>query len=67
LPILLIGIPFLLLDNHSWVINIAFAVVFTIIVIVEFGFFPRFIGKAYAQRVYPMVEKIKNKIIKRSK
>lgn len=65
LPLLLIGTPFLLLDYHSWVINICFAIVFAIVVIVEFVFFPKFIGKAYVQRAYPMVEKIKNKIIKR--
>lgn len=65
IPILAIGIPFLLIGHHSWVINICFAVVFAIVVIIEFGFFPKFIGKAYTQRVYPIVEKIKNKFIKK--
>ena len=65
IPILPIGVPFLLTGYHSWVIDICFAIVFAVVVLVEFGFFPDFVGRSYKQRVYPMVEKIKNKILVR--
>ncbi|MBR2443437.1 MAG: oligosaccharide flippase family protein [Rikenellaceae bacterium] len=64
-PILLVGIPFLIIDTHTWLINVCFAVLFGIIVIVEFCFFPKFIGQSYTQKVYPLVEKVINKIRKR--
>ncbi len=64
-PILLVGIPFLIIDTHTWLINVCFAVLFGIIVIVEFCFFPKFIGQPYTQKVYPLVEKVINKIRKR--
>ena len=64
LPILLVGTPFLLIGLHSWVIDICFAGLFALIVIVELGFFPNMVGQVYTQRIYPMVEKIKHKILK---
>lgn len=60
-PLLLIGIPFLLVGNHSWGVDMCFAFIFAVIVVVEFVFFPNWIGLAYKHRVYPMVERILDK------
>ena len=65
LPILVIGVPFLMIGSHTWLINIIFALIFAVVVVVEFAFYPQFIGEEYVTTAYPMVEKIKSKIIKR--
>ena len=63
LPLLIIGIPFLAINQHSLAIDICFAALFGSIIIIEFGFFPKYIGESYYQRVYPYVSNIKNKVI----
>ena len=64
-PILVVGIPFLLLNNHSWWIIISFAIVFVIIVLAEFVCYPSFVGDVYTLQVYPKVSRLVNKIVKR--
>ena len=61
--LLIIGIPFLAINQHSLAIDICFAALFGSIIIIEFGFFPKYIGESYYQRVYPYVSNIKNKVI----
>lgn len=65
LPILIIGVPFLMIGSHTWLINIIFALIFAVVVIAEFTFYPQFVGSEYVTTAYPMVEKIKNKILVR--
>lgn len=62
LPVLIIGIPFLLMKSQSWGDNICFALLFAIVVIIEYTCFPKFIGQVYYIRVYPMVKKIIGKV-----
>ena len=62
IPILPIGIPFLIINSQSWYDNICFAILFFVIIVVEFSYFPKFVGETYLSRVYPMVEKVKKKI-----
>lgn len=63
IPILFIGIPFLLMGSQSLGDSICFALLFFIIVFVEFTYFPKFVGEVYLSRVYPAVERIKNKVL----
>lgn len=65
IPILIIGVPFLIIDSHTWLINIIFALIFAVVVMAVFAFYPQFVGEEYVTTVYPMVEKIKSKIVKK--
>ena len=62
IPILIVGFPFILMGNASWGDNICFALLFATIVFVEFVYFPKFVGEDYYRRVFPIVERIKNKL-----
>lgn len=59
----LVGIIYLSLP-HNVIINISFAILFALLVLCEFIFFPLLVGKEYKTTVYPMIEKVKAKIIK---
>lgn len=60
----IIGCIYTLLP-HTLLSNIVFAIIFGVVLIIEFVFSPQMVGKEYVESVYPMVEKIKNKIIKK--
>lgn len=62
IPILLIGAPFLIWIPQTWFTNIAFALLFGFVIIVEFGFIPKMVGEEYTKSVYPKIETLKNKI-----
>lgn len=62
IPILFIGIPFLIWVPQTWATNIAFALLFGFVAIIEFGFMPKLIGEEYTKSVYPKIEALKNKI-----
>lgn len=65
LPIMIIGIPFILfVDKSNPISLVVFALLFVTIVIYEFVFNPQLVGNEYKVSVYPKVEKLKNKIIK---
>lgn len=64
LPILFIGIPFVcFIDVHTWLIDVCFSLLFIVVLIAEFVFFPQIVGREYIVSVYPKIEKIKNKIL----
>lgn len=63
IPILLIGIPFLIYGNGSIVNDIGFAILFSAIICIELIFFPKFVGEIYYVRVYPIIKGIINKIL----
>ena len=63
-PVLLIGIPFVLFNVHTWIIDITFSILFLIVILIEFAFFPQFVGIEYTMSVYPKINSIKNKIFK---
>lgn len=60
IPVIIGGIYMTL--PHSIISNIVFAILFGIVIIIEFLFFPRMVGQEYLSSVYPLIEKIKNKI-----
>lgn len=64
IPIIIVGIPFLLFESASLGDNICFALLFAIIVVIEFTCFPKFVGDVYYLRVYPIVKNILNKVRK---
>jgi hypothetical protein len=64
-PILMVGIPFLMLNNTSWFVNISFAVLFVVIVLLELLCFPRFIGDVYTTQVFPKLKRGVDNIVKR--
>ena len=64
LPLLLVGIVSLFVEN-SLVKYISVAVVFSVIIFVEFALVPKMVSDAYTQIVYPQVLSIKNKILKK--
>lgn len=58
----ILGVLFLILNPQpSFVASIIFAVVFTILLLIEFLFFPKFIGMEYNKTIYPI---IRNKVLK---
>ena len=64
-PIILLsalGILYIIaVPNHSVVVNILFAALYTIAIIVEFVLCPRLVSSEYVTTVYPMVEKVRAK------
>lgn len=52
-----------LMFPHTLILNVLFAIIFALIIFVEFIFFPNMISKEYASSVYPIIMKIKNKIL----
>lgn len=59
---IVIGCIYLLLP-HTTTSNIMFAIVYGSVIIVEFTFFPNMVGREYKNTVYPIVNKLKNKIL----
>lgn len=64
-PIILLsalGILYIIaVPNHSVVVNILFAALYAIAIIVEFVLCPRLVSSEYVTTVYPMVEKVRAK------
>lgn len=56
LPILVISVPYLCIP-HSLLINIGYAVLFTIVFVCEFIICPNIVGKEYSEAVSPFIEK----------
>ncbi len=65
LPILPIGVTFLIVRCDSLSYDICFAFIFVIVVVLEFIYFPQFIGETYLFRVYPIVNKMIPKMMRR--
>ena len=63
IPILFIGIPYIIYSNGSIIDDISFAVLFTLVVGIEFIVFPQFIGEVYYVRVFPIIKGLINKIL----
>lgn len=60
LPLFLFGLPFMFFE-HNLIIEFIFAILFLIILLIEFVFFPKFVGVEYRQTVYPYIKRIKNR------
>lgn len=69
-PILLlssIGTVYIaIIPNHGFIVNIIFAVIYAIIMAIEFVFYPRLVSDEYVATVYPMVMKLYTKFRKNS-
>ncbi len=65
IPILVVGTPYLIMNNHTWLLDLCFASMFAIIIGIEFVVYPNFVGSVYTYRVYPMIAKMKYKLFKR--
>lgn len=61
IPLLIIGIPFLLYHTHNLMMQILFAFIMTSIIVIEFILFPSWISKEYQMSLYPTVVKFLNK------
>ena len=59
LPLLLIGIPYILYFEKNVLTDIFFAIIMGIVILCEFTLMPSFIGEEYSKTIYPI---IKNKI-----
>jgi len=66
LILILIGIIYLFM-NHNLLIDIMFAVLFGICLLVEFLFFPQFVGKEYNKTIYPYLKTLTKKLNKNGK
>lgn len=65
LPLLLIGSCSFFVSN-SLAKYLVLALLFTIILILEFVFYPKMVSNAYSQIVYPQIESILNKLLRRN-
>ena len=66
IPLVIIGLAFQILFPTPTIIHtICFAASFVLVVIIEFLFFPKFIGKEYIKTIYPTVQKLSDKLLKR--
>lgn len=61
LPFLVISIPYMLI-SHNLLINIVYAVLFTIVFVSEFIIWPKMVGGEYAVLVSPFLSKILGKL-----
>lgn len=52
-----------MLIPHTMLSNIIFAIIFGIVILLEFVFFPQLVGNEYTATMYPFVKKIKRKIL----
>ena len=53
---------FFAIPNHSVFVNIIFAAIYAIAIIVEFVLCPRLVSNEYVTTVYPMIEKVRAKL-----
>lgn len=60
IPFLAISIPYMFIP-HSFVVNIIFALLFAIMLIIAFVIYPKLIGEEYVRTVTPQIEKIVKK------
>jgi len=64
LPVLAISIPYLCIP-HSLIINICYAIAFTVVIICEFIIWPKIVGREYAEAVSPFIGKLLGNISKK--
>lgn len=61
-PPAILGLVYLIVfPNTSILFSVFFAVLFGVVIIAEFFFFPSFIGKEYAATVFPIIQVLRNK------
>lgn len=58
IPLLAIGIPFLLLTSHSLFQQVVFACIMGCVILLIFVVFPQAVGSEYTKTVYPMIRKL---------
>lgn len=64
IPLIGIGIPFLILTKHSFGENVAFAFIMACVIFLQFVVFPKTVSAEYAQTVYPTIKSAIKKIWK---
>lgn len=68
LPLVIVGVVFLMIfPSPNLVASICFAIVFALVVILEFLCFPKFIGEEYVRTVYPTLLKMLPGFLKKNK
>lgn len=56
-PVFILGMLFMFVE-HNITLEIIFAILFSIILLVEFIFFPKFVGAEYQQIIFPYIKRI---------
>ena len=65
IPLVIIGLVFQIVFPTPTIIHtICFAASFVLVVIIEFLFFPKFIGNEYINTIYPTIQKLSGKVLK---
>lgn len=56
IPLVVIGVIYLMLYDHTVINSIIFAVIFILVIVIEFAFFPDVIGFIYKYQLYPTIK-----------